>query len=66
MVSVDLETLVSGIGFATTSTGDRITAGTARRLTCQAGIIPVVLGGTSEILDVGRTKRWSPTPSAKP
>ena len=29
----------------------------ARRLACQAGIIPVVLGGDSEILDVGRTRR---------
>jgi len=57
LVILDHDTLVSGIGVATTSTGDRITAGTARRLACQAGIIPVVLGGDSEILDVGRTKR---------
>jgi hypothetical protein len=56
-VTLDYHTLVSGIGIATTSTGDRITAGTARRLACQAGIIPVVLGGDGEILDVGRLKR---------
>jgi Domain of unknown function (DUF222) len=57
MVVLDHETLLSGVGVATTSTGDRMTAGQARRLACQAGIIPVVLGGTSEILDLGRTRR---------
>jgi len=57
MVTLDLKTLVTGIGVAQTSTGDPITAGQARRLACQAGIIPVVLGGKSEILDQGRTKR---------
>jgi len=56
-VTLDYDTLVSGTGVATTSTGDRVTAGQARRLACQAGIIPVVLGGKSEILDVGRTRR---------
>jgi hypothetical protein len=34
-----------------------MTAGEARRLACTAGIIPAVLGGASEILDLGRTKR---------
>jgi hypothetical protein len=29
----------------------------ARRLACTAGILPVVLGATSEILDLGRTRR---------
>ncbi len=60
------DTLLSGTGTATTSTGETITAGQARRLACQAGIIPVVLGADSEILDVGRTNGWSPTPSARP
>ncbi len=57
VITLDYASLASGVGLATTSTGDRITAGQARRLACQAGIIPVVLGGDSEILDVGRTKR---------
>jgi hypothetical protein len=30
----------------------------ARRLACEAGIIPVVLGGKSEVLDLGRTRRF--------
>ena len=38
-------------------TGDPITAAQARKLACEAGIIPVVLGGTSKILDLGRKKR---------
>ena len=46
-VILDYDTLVSGVGVATTSTGEPITAGQARRLACQAGILPVVLGGKS-------------------
>ena len=29
-----------------------------RRLACEAGVVPVVLGGSSQPLDVGRTKRY--------
>ena len=39
-------------------TGDPITAAQARKLACEAGIIPIVLGGNSEILDVGRESRF--------
>ncbi len=35
-------------------TGDPITADQARKLACEAGIIPMVLGGKSEVLDLGR------------
>ena len=42
---------------AETSTGDTLTAAEARRLACTAQIIPAVLGGNSEILDLGRTRR---------
>ena len=38
-------------------TGDRITADQARELACEAGIIPMVLGGKSEVLDLGRRSR---------
>ncbi len=37
--------------------GAEITAGDLRRLCCDADLMPVVLGGASEILDVGRTQR---------
>lgn len=46
-----------GLGVAETSTGDLISAAEARRLACTAGIVPVVMGGRSEILDLGRTQR---------
>ena len=57
MVTLDLDTLLTGIGVATTSTGDRVTAEQARRLACQARIIPVVLGRKGEVLDLGRSAR---------
>ena len=43
---------------AVLDTGDPISPSLARKLACQAGIIPVVLGGDSEILDVGRESRF--------
>jgi hypothetical protein len=57
MVMIDLDTLRSGLGLAETSTGETITAAEARRLACTARILPVVLGGTSEVLDLGRSRR---------
>jgi hypothetical protein len=57
MVILDLDTLKADCGWAETSTGDRMTAEQARRLACQAGIIPVVLGAKGEVLDLGRTRR---------
>jgi hypothetical protein len=37
--------------------GERISAAAARRLACDAEIIPAVLGSNSQVLDVGRTQR---------
>ena len=56
VVTMTLETLAGGLA-ATLDTGDRIAAHTARRLACEAGIIPVVLDGRREVLDQGRRKR---------
>jgi hypothetical protein len=42
-------------------TGAPISAAAARRLACDAGIIPLVLGTNSEPLDIGRTTRTVPT-----
>jgi hypothetical protein len=40
--------------------GRAITPATARMIACDAGIIPVVLSGKSEILDIGRsTRTWT-------
>jgi hypothetical protein len=57
MVTIPFHELRSGLGAADLGTGDRITAGQARRLACNADLIPVVLGGASEVLDLGRTRR---------
>ncbi|UIJ34241.1 HNH endonuclease signature motif containing protein [Allobranchiibius sp. GilTou73] len=44
-------------GIGRSINGDLLDAGTLRRLACDADLIPAVLGGESEPLDVGRTKR---------
>ncbi len=41
--------------------GGPVTAGTARRIACDAGIIPVLLGGAGQPLDVGRASHTIPT-----
>ncbi|MBO1765481.1 HNH endonuclease signature motif containing protein [Allobranchiibius sp. GilTou38] len=48
-------TYLPGIG--RTTDGDHLDAGTLRRLACDADLIPAVLGGESEPLDVGRARR---------
>jgi hypothetical protein len=58
VVLIEYDTLVSGLGTATTSTGDRLTAEQARRLACTARILPAVLGKKGEILDLGRDSRF--------
>jgi hypothetical protein len=71
IVTIPFETLTAEVGAADllgTSTvpsdahadscaGEMITASQARRLACNARIIPAVLGGDSEILDLGRAQR---------
>src|SRR6478735_4902824 len=44
----------------TLDTGEMISPALARKLACEAGIIPAVLGGDSMPLDVGRKKRLHP------
>jgi Domain of unknown function (DUF222) len=61
VVTITLDHLITGLGSAALDTGGVITAGEARRLACEAGIIPAVLGGKSEILDLGRTRRFHTT-----
>jgi hypothetical protein len=43
---------------ASTDTGHLLSASAARRIACQADIIPAVLGGPSQILDLGRQNRF--------
>ena len=58
VVTMDLATLEGGIRAASLDTGARISASEARRIACRAGIIPVVLGGPSVVLDAGRKRRF--------
>ena len=57
LVTMELDRLRSGIGAAGLDTGARISARDARRLACNAGLIPAVLDGRSQPLDLGRTRR---------
>jgi len=62
VVTMTLEQLLTGLGAAGLDTGGHISAGQARRLACEAGIIPAVLGGCSQVLDLGRTRRFHNEP----
>ncbi len=57
VVTVPLATLRGGIGAATLEDGTPISATAARRIACDAQIIPAVLGSRGEPLDVGRGRR---------
>lgn len=56
-VTVDYATLRRGVGRAALDGGRQLSAAQARRIACDAKVVPVVLGGRSEVLDVGRAKR---------
>ena len=58
VVLMDLETLMGDLKAAHLDTGETISPGAARRLACEAGIIPAVLDGKSQVLDLGRKKRF--------
>ncbi len=58
VVLVDYDDLVRSVAGATLmGSNTRISPSEARRLACDADILPVVLGSDSQILDVGRTTR---------
>jgi hypothetical protein len=57
VVTVPLDTLESGIGAATLEDGTPISPAAARRIACDAQVVPAVLGSRGEPLDVGRSRR---------
>lgn len=67
VVTVTLDALRAELATAglISADDDRITAAQARRLACTAKVIPVVLGGDSEILDLGRSARLFSPPQRK-
>lgn len=67
VVTLDLDQLLADLATAeiiggsdvpgSDDEGSVITASEARRLACNANLIPAVLGGGSQVLDLGRTQR---------
>ncbi|MGC4768105.1 DUF222 domain-containing protein [Micromonospora sp. DT44] len=57
VVTMPLDALVNELGAGTLDTGVRLTPGAVRRLACDAAVLPAVLNGNSQILDVGRQRR---------
>jgi hypothetical protein len=57
VVTMTLEQLLADHAVALLDDGSSMSAGQARRLACEAGIIPAVLGTTSQPLDLGRRTR---------
>jgi hypothetical protein len=59
-VLTDLDTLMSGWhahSICETDDGVALPVETVRRMCCDAEILPIVLGGAGEVLDVGRARR---------
>ena len=54
MVTIDEQRLRLQVGHGLLDSDRTVSAAEARRLGCDAGIVPVVLGGASQPLDVGR------------
>ncbi|NJC84683.1 DUF222 domain-containing protein [Planosporangium mesophilum] len=57
VVTVDYDTLRYQVGAATLDDGQLLSAAAARRLACDAAILPAVLDGAGQVLDVGRQQR---------
>jgi hypothetical protein len=60
-LTMRLSDLIDGLGSAVLDTGGRLSAAEARRLACDACIVPLVLGSDSMPLDVGRQQRLATT-----
>lgn len=56
-VSIGYDWLLKTVGCGTLDGSVRVSAGQLRRMACQQGILPMVLGGASLPLDLGRTRR---------
>ncbi|MFC3890997.1 DUF222 domain-containing protein, partial [Lentzea rhizosphaerae] len=59
-LTMSYDDLANRVGHATLDNGDHIPADQARQLACNAGIIPMVLGGAGQPLDIGRKTRTFP------
>ncbi|MFJ5598699.1 DUF222 domain-containing protein [Micromonospora parva] len=57
VVTIDYDGLARQVGGGTLDVGLRLTPDTVRRLACDATVLPAVLGGAGQVLDVGRQRR---------
>jgi len=57
VITVEVDALRDAVGSAGLSTGGTMTVSEVRRLACTANILPAVLGGQGEVLDLGRARR---------
>jgi hypothetical protein len=57
VVTIDEGRLRDQLGAAMIDTGSAVSASEVRRLACNAGLVPAVLGGDSRVLDLGRSRR---------
>ncbi|GAA2080819.1 HNH endonuclease signature motif containing protein [Aeromicrobium halocynthiae] len=56
-VNMDLDVLSGRLKVANASTGERLSAGQARRMACEHRLLPAVFDGDSLPLDLGRSRR---------
>jgi hypothetical protein len=57
VVTISLESLKQELGVGDLLGGEALSAAEIRRLACTADIVPAVLDGTSQLLDLGRAQR---------
>ncbi|MEU4554202.1 HNH endonuclease signature motif containing protein [Micromonospora violae] len=57
VVTTDYDGLARQLGAGTLDVGLGLTPDTVRRLACDAAILPAVLGGAGQVLDMGRQRR---------
>lgn len=57
VVLIDYDSLLGDCHGASLPDGAQLTPGQLRQFACDAGILPVILGGPSGVLDVGREQR---------
>ncbi|VXB57224.1 HNH endonuclease signature motif containing protein [Nocardioides sp. AX2bis] len=57
LITAALDKIAAGVGTGTLATGEVISIRSIRRLACNAGHLPVVLGGDSMPVDVGKSRR---------
>src|SRR5215211_3531281 len=61
LLTMPLQALREGIGTAQLDSAGELDAAAARRIACDCKVVPVVLGSSSEPLDVGRASYTVPT-----